>query len=255
MLRLLPDQLVGGLFHGECWLSRKGVEHGCTPTAGADTPDALLAALSTLLDQHGSALRKCSRVSLVVSDSLAALSPLEWHAQLSSPEEIHAYARACFLKRGEEIDSGWIMQAAFRHHGQMGLAYALPRGWVEALVALLGARGLVLDRVLPLSAQAYWKRRRAAGASEELLLLREMNRSAALLYGANGLLALDAEAGAGSGHLASKRLLGRIAAYHPEIKLVQEWSEHGAQTRGSATFITESLADAAVESVHRAAWS
>jgi hypothetical protein len=246
---------MGGLFHGHCWLSRKDIEHGCAPLAGNDAPAALLAALSTLLDQHGTTLRKRTKVSLVVSDSLAALLPLAWHAELNTPDEIHAYAKACFLKRGEEINDAWIMHAAFRHYGEAGLAYALPRAWVQALVALLAARGLVLDRVLPITAQAYWKVRRRALAGQEIVLLREANRTSTMVFDATGLLGIDAETGAGMMEASGRRLVGRLAAYHPEIKVVQEWSEEGVATRRQAAFVTELFAEAGVEQVHRSAWN
>lgn len=255
MSLLWPDQIAGGLFHGQCWLARKGVEKSIVPLTRDDAPDALLAALSTLLDEHGASVRKGTRVSLVVSDSLAALMPLTWHANLRTQQEIDAYARACFQKRGEEIDAAWIMQAAFRRYGEMGLAYALPRVWGEALVMQLTARGLVLDRVLPLTAQAFWKAKCHVVNGHEVLLLREANRTGAIVFGANGLLEIDAETGAGQPQVSERRLLGRIAAYYPQVNLVQEWSEQGAEKRSEATFITDMFAQAVVKAVDRHAWS
>jgi hypothetical protein len=252
---LWPDQIAGGLFHGQCWLTRKGVEKSVVPLVQDDAPAALLATLSTLLDEHGTSLRKRTRVSLVVSDSLAALMPLTWHANLRTQDEIHAYARACFQKRGEEIDAQWVMQAAFRRYGEAGLAYALPRAWVEALVALLAARGLVLDRVLPITAQAFWKARLHVLSGQEVLLLREATRTGAMVFDANGLLGIDAEAGAGQPQLSERRLLGRIAAFYPQVWVVQEWSEQGAEKRSQATFITDMLPDTGVTAVYRSAWS
>lgn len=255
MSLLWPDRLVGGLFPSQCWLARNGTEHSGVPDAADDAPAAMLAALDSLLDEHGSAVRKRSRVSLVVSDSLATLTPLAWQDQLRTPDEIEAYANACFQKRGDEIGEAWVMRAAFRRHGAAGLAYALPRPWLEALVARLAARGLVLDRVLPLTAQAYWKAARRAPAGQELLLLREGQRTGALVYGAGGLLEIDAQAGAGDTQASARRLLGRISAFYPDIKVVQTWSEQADASSAASSLIADTLAGAAVVAISRNDWS
>lgn len=255
MSLLWPDRLIGGLFPGHCWVARNGKEYSRTPLLGGDAPAAMLAALDGLLDEHGSAVRKRSRVSLVVSDSLAALTPLPWHDQLRTDDEIDAYAKVCFQKRGEDIDDNWVMHAAFRRHGAAGLAYALPRSWVEALAARLAARGLLLDRVLPLTAQAYWNMARRGPAGQELLLLRESHRTGVLIYGPVGLEAIDAEAGAGDAQTSARRLLGRVAAYHPNIKIVQVWSESAAAANTESPQVAEILAGAGVMPVPRDEWS
>jgi len=252
---LWPERITGGLFHGQCWITHKGVEHGCAPAVTSDTGATLLNALSALLDARGNALRQRTRVSLVVSDSVAALLPLAWQEQLGTQDEVHSYAKVCFQKRGEDIGADWVMQAVFRHHRETGLAYALPRAWLEELVALLTTRGLVLDRVLPLTAQAYWRAERRAASGNEVLLLREAYRTGALIYGAQGLLAIDAEAGAGQEQVSGRRLLGRIAAFHPQVSNVQDWSEREAASRLTPSFITEMFADASVEAMQRNAWS
>lgn len=252
MSHLWPDKVVGGLFPGQCWLKRPGADEArAFAQPGAGAPEAMLVALGAMLDGQGDKLRKGSKVSLMVSDSLGALVALPWHEQLTSPDEIQGYAVACFEKQGIDIGTRWAMHAEFRAHGSMGLAYALPKAWLGSLAALLEARGLQLDRVLPVSAMAYWKV--AASVKQELVLLRESQRVSVLVYDGAGLQGLDVEPVTGSADEAVRRLLRRIAAYHPHVGNVLDWSaEEGGKAPAS---IADCLPDAVTVPVNRSAWS
>lgn len=254
MSHLWPEKVVGGLFPGQCWLKLAGAQEAhALAQPGIDAPQAILAALGAMLDGQGDKVRKGAKVSLMVSDSLGALVALPWHEQLTSPDEVHGYAVACFEKQGIAIGERWAMHAQFRSYGGMGLAYALPTAWLASLVSLLEARGMQLDRVLPVTAMAYWKVAGNAKAGQELVLLREPCRTSALVYDRAGLLAMDVEPNTGVGDVALLRLLRRVAAYYPHVTSMLDWSaEAGAKPPGC---IAECLPSAAVVSVDRSAWS
>jgi hypothetical protein len=248
---LWPDKVVCGLFPGQCWLKRAGVE---VALAGGESPDAMLAALGALLDGQAGKLRKGTKISLMVSDSLGALVALPWHDQLTSPDEVNGYAVACFEKQGIDIGDGWVMHAQFRAPGSMGLAYALPRVWLVSLVALLNARGLQLERVLPVSALAYWRVAKMVGDGQELVLLREAQRTSVLVYDRTGLLGLDVEPVTGNVEESGRRLLRRVAAYYPQMASVLDWSaatEEGMQP----AYIAACFPDVANVAVGRDDWS
>ena len=224
MLRLWPEKLVVGLFSGHCWLQRGGAKPVCavSPDCGA-SPEALLAMLGTLLEQHETKSSRPTTVSLIISDNLGALVALPWQQQLSGTDEVRAYAGACFEQVGIDIGDTWAMHARFRHHGGMGLAHAVPRAWLAQLHALLAAHGCQLGWVLPVSAMAYWHHKRASKAGIELLLLREARRNSILVYDKSGLLALDAEVVTIDPAESAQRLLRRISAYYPDAKTLWDW--------------------------------
>ncbi len=254
MSLLWPDKVVGGLFPGQCWLKCHGAAE-VRAVAGLDAPGAMMAELAGMLDAQAATIRKGSTVSLMVSDSLGALVALPWHEQLTSPDEVEGYAIACFEKQGITIGGRWVMHAEFRSHGSMGLAYALPKEWINELVAMLDARGLKLDRVLPVTALAYWKVAKVAGAGQAVVLLREPQRISALVYDGAGLQGLDVEPITGNADASGRRLLHKVAAYFPQVASVLDWSAFGEEGAKPPAFIAACLPDAALATVNRSAWS
>lgn len=253
MSHLWPDKLVGGLFPGQCWLKRASAEEVHAPCDV--TPEAMLAALGAMLDGMGGKVRKGTKVALTVSDSIGALVALPWHEQLTSPDEVQGYAIACFEKQGIAIGARWAMHAEFRSHGSMGLAYALPKDWLGNLVTLLEARGLQLERVLPVSAMAYWQVPLDVKQGQKLVLLREPQRISVLVYDRTGLQGMDVESITGSVLEAGRRLLRRASAYYPQVAGVVDWSATLEEGGKPPAFVTECLPDAAIVPVKRFAWS
>lgn len=255
MSLLLPEKLFAGLFPGQCWLTRAGgVDKQAIVIDGANTAADLVAVLDEMLSAEGPTLRKGAKVSLMVSDSFAALAALPWHEKLTAPQEIKAYAHACFEKQSLPISDGWAMHAEFRAPGSMGLAYALPASLVATLIATLAKRGLRLDRVLPATAQTYWRIPPCQGAGQQLVLLRERDRIGAMVFDRYGLQGLDVEAVTGDDAAATNRLLMRVAAYFPSIGKVISWSATG-QGDDNGNSITPSLPDAALVIAKRNVWS
>ena len=254
MSLLWPEKVVGGLFPGQCWLMCPGIAE-TRPLSGPDAPASMLAALAGMLDAQGAQLRKGSKVSLMITDSIGALVALPWHEQLTSPDEVDGYAIACFEKQGITIDDRWVMHAQFRSYGSMGLAYSLPRDWLNELVALLEARGLKLARVLPMSALAYWEVAKPGAQGTAVVLLREPHRISALVYDRAGLQGLDVESIAANAQVSGRRLLQRVTAYFPQVASVLDWSATVEEGAKPPAFIAACLPNAAVTAVNRNAWS
>ncbi len=254
MSLLSPEKVFVGLFPGECWIKCPGAAEIRT-VPGPDALTSLLAELAGMLDAQAAQLRKGTKVSLMVSDSIGALVALPWHEQLTSPDEVEGYAIACFEKQGISIGSRWVMHAEFRSYGSMGLAYALPSEWINELVSLLDARGLKLDRVLPVSALAYWKVAKVARVGQAVVLLREPQRVTALAYDRAGLQGLDVEVITGSAETSGRRLLNRVAGYFPQVHSVLDWSANVEAGAKPPAFIAECFPDAGVAAVNRSAWS
>lgn len=256
MLRLWPETIYVGLFPGQCWLQDGRIQaEPSLPLAQSSDPLSLLRALETMLDDKASVLRKGSRLAISVSDSVAAATSLPWQEELLSPKELHAYAQACFEKQDVTIDEKWVMRAEFRQHRSTGLAYALPQAWLTALVELVGARGLQLSRVLPVSAAAYCAQTFTQKEGRTLVLLREARRIGALVYGENGFLGCDVEPITTSNEISGVRLLRRISACYDDIRSVHVWSAELTEQIQPADYILTCLEQVEVHNVCRGAWS
>ncbi|MBA5689972.1 hypothetical protein [Rugamonas apoptosis] len=229
MLRLWPETIVAGLFPGACWLQH-GRHRVDFPADGRSWTgaDDLLRALDAMLGDFAKSAGKHARLRILVSDSVAALAALPWQEQLSSTAELNAYALACFEHQGQPLDEGWIMQATFRRFRGAGLAYALPRPWMEQLLEIAALRSVRLDGILPMSAAAYWRRRRADPRVPTVLLLLEMQRITALIYDRGQLLTNDVQPVTGDAKSSMARLLRRVSASHDVIGRAEWWSARSA---------------------------
>jgi hypothetical protein len=211
------------LFPRCCWLQR--------PRAGQEitrTPEVFDAALSlTLLEEM---LVECddrppkgAYVDIAVSDNVGVAIALPWHAALTSTEELQAYAAVCFEQGGMEGGQEWVVRGDYRRHGGAGMAYALPRGWMTAVLDLLQSRGLKLGSVLPVSGLAYW-RYTPRRSKRSLIVLQESFRTTALIFDGGTFCGLDVEPDAGDADRAGKRLMSRIQSRTAAIDTVWYWT-------------------------------
>lgn len=230
MSPLWPETIYVGLFPGHCWLQRGKAAPQEFPSPLGSDPTALLQALETMLSEQAKPLRKGSRLQITVSDSIASIATMPWQEALRRPVEIDSYASICFEKLGMTVGADWVMRAEFRHFGGVGLAYALPRDWLEALIALVQSKGLGLRSVQPLSAAAYCKQRFKNKTGSTLLLMQEVNRSSAMVYGKDGLLGYDVEPIARSINETQRRLLRRVGSGFSDIARVVCWSTDVSET-------------------------
>jgi hypothetical protein len=217
---LWPETVAISLFTGIAWICRKGAIAAPMLSDGAD---ALLDQLRRLLDAQEPPLRRGSRIALTVSDTVANIVALHWQPQLQRASEVDAYARACFELAGIALDDGWTMHAEFRDRDAMGLAYALPNAWLDALLAELARRQLVLTNVLPLSAALYFGSRPRKGGWPAVLIAHEQGRKIACVYGTAGLIGYDVEAIIGSAEHSAQRLAGLLAARFGDTPRQAAW--------------------------------
>lgn len=219
------ETVRGGLFPGHCWLQgrRAAIAQSLRlpPSVG---PAGLLRAMETMLDERTDVLRKASRLTLTTSDSVAAITMLPWQDALHRQAELENYARVCFEKKGIVVDRNWVLRVAFQRYRAAGIAYALPRDWLLELAQLISARGLRLQTVLPVTAAAYFGIRSRGDDGVTLRLLREENRTSALVYSGANLVGRDVEPVTVSGTESGVRLMRRVSACHSNIARVVEWS-------------------------------
>jgi hypothetical protein len=254
---LWPETIHAGLFPGHCWLQRGRQETGPLQPLASVEPADLLHTLEAMLDEQSPLLRKGSRLVLTVSDSIAAIATLPWQAELQRPAEIESYAQVCFEKLGVTIGDNWVMQTEFRFYGGIGLAYALPREWMERLMEVIRARGHHLTAVLPISAVAYCNGHLGDRNGPTLLLLQEANRFSAMIYGKAGLLDYDVEPSTSSAEQARLRLLSRVASSYDNIVRIAYWSAETPDPESPelpANFVPAYLSKAELVRLKRDAW-
>lgn len=249
MLRLWPETLYAGLFSGAAWLSGSGRMIQQRSPAGGDDLLAELEAMLQLLPP----LTGPRRLHLQISDSLAVVAMLPWQEQLRDQAELVAYAQACFDRNGLEIGDDWVTYPGYRHFGCNGMAYAVPRIWLEQLLAICERQRIRLESVLPISGAAYWRAPRTAPAKGSLVLLSEPQRVSALAYQAGGLAATDVQPVTGDAEMAGRRLLSRLRARYAGFTEVSHWSP-AAVDLTAPPFISEQFAAATIVQLAREVW-
>lgn len=252
MLRLWPETLHGGLFAGAAWLSTKGGRDMPERSPASVQADHLLAELEAMLAALPPASGRRRVLHLKVSDSLAKIAVLPWQQQLQAQAELQAYAQACFERNGMALDATSVMQVGFRHFGRSGLAYALPRAWLGAVVALCQQHQIQLQSVLPVSAAAYWRLPPTAMRLPGVVLLVEAQRVTALAHRADELSLIDVQPVTGDAVAASERLLRRLLAHQPSCSTVRYWS--ASASAAAPAVIREQLPEAEVLLLKREAW-
>jgi hypothetical protein len=252
---LWPETIYIGLFPGHCWLQRNSMktEYVYEPQLSSD-PRSLLQTLAMMLDEHAHTLRKGSRISIIVSDSIGRISTLDWQEQLRSPEELSAYAQVCFENQGVEIESHWVMRTEFTRHKAMGIAYALPHDWLDELIEIISACGLRLARVLPISAAAYCKEYGTSKTAQNIVLIRERYRISALIYRGLGLVSYDVEPITKASEVSCLRLIRRLSSAHQEIDAISVWSVEGHDQSQFTDIIANCLPEATLHSYDLNVW-
>lgn len=212
------------------------------------------AAFDAMLAQLAEKVASGGRVTLTVSDSVAAIVSLPWQGELKRPAEIDAYAQACFERVGQHLNDRWAMRSYFRHYRAMGLAYAFPVAWLDALIDIVRSRGMHLESVLPVSAAAFGRHRRPAAQGAGVVILREANRTSALVYGEAGLADYASEPATHNRPDSTTRLLRRLGAAH-EISSIADWAPHSSDREDWAELVRGCLPKAAYIRLGRDVWS
>lgn len=229
MLRLWRRPLRAGLFPGALWVRRGRAQVALPPAAGESDSD-LLASLDALAARclHDGGIG--AGVDLLVSDSIARNVVLPWQEAPLTPAQEHAYAQACLERSGVDLDIGWTLHSGFRHFGQVGLAMALPTAWLDDARGRFAAQGLLLRRVTPVTAAAYWAAPAGIGRAPGLLLLAEPGRITAVHRHGGRFAGLDVEPAGTDWALALRRLLNRMRALDRPAAVkpaaIQLWQAH-----------------------------
>jgi len=256
VLRLLPETMSGGLFPDRCWLGSTTLsgEVQCSPLGrdAATMQGVLQNMLASLPAPEG---RRRLRLRLLVSDALAAVCMLPWQEQLERPAELRAYARACFERYGLTVDDKWAMFCGFRQFRHGGIAYALPRAWLELVEASCVAHQVRLQTVLPVSAAAYWQTPPCSRMRPQWLILSEGQRLTGFIYQNGGLAHIDVQPVTGDETVAGVRLLQRMAARYPVAAQLRYWSPSAPPAAPPPSYLEEQLPDADVVHITRDAWS
>lgn len=254
MLRLWHKPMLIGLFPGECWLRHGDArELVRVATDGNDWP-AVTAGIGKLLAAPELSGHRPSHVDVVISDSLASICVMPWQTNLHKQSELNVYAQLCFEQAGQACDDQQAVYAEFRDYGRPGLAYALPAARAAALQAALGEHGLRLRSLLPLSAAAYFRRRKAARVGRHMLMMIEASRVTSLVQDARGTLAFDVEAVTTSIDLATKRQLKRLNATLGAVASVQVLIPSRVPEHALQTVISAELPEARQQFVAAGAW-
>lgn len=212
MSRLWPDALEAGLFPGDCWLARGKRKREVLAAVTDSMPSsALLDGFGQCLTQAEGKWKGRAQLSIVVSDSIAAIAPLPWQDGLNSAAEWQGYARLCFERLGYDIGTDWAMHVEYPRYGAAGLAYALPRPWMRSLLAKAEEKRMRVRRVLPVSAQAFCGIE-TARSGLTIVLLFEATQHGALVLENGVLLAREVEPHTQSVVTTCRRLLARILA-------------------------------------------
>jgi hypothetical protein len=204
--------LEAGLFPGHCWIAKGKRKREVLAAVPAMPASALLAGFEQCLAQAEGKWRGRPQLSLIVSDSIAAIAPLPWQDGLTSEAEWQGYAQLCFEKLGHDVGADWAMHVEYPRHGGTGLAYALPRPWMQSLLAKTEEKRVRLTRVLPVSAQAFCGGVEPAGSGLTIVLMFEATQHGALVFENGVLQAREVEPYVQSAATTCRRLLARILA-------------------------------------------
>lgn len=251
MSLLSPERLDAALFPGALRLQLSRRRQVAMERSG----EPLLASLSALLQEAGERELKGKAVSLVTSDNLGVFAVLPWQESLRSQDELSVYATACFERQGIALDERWVLHAEFKEFGRAGLAFALPRDWIEELVSLLTMHGLQLHRVLPVTAACFWRSDRLPREGHAIMLLRESERVSVLVYDPGGLRGIDVEVVTSLEEEAISRLLRRTASFYDEVRSVRCWSCMADPEALVPASVADCFPDAAVTTVSHDAWA
>jgi hypothetical protein len=253
---LWPETIYAGLFPGRCWLRRGGTDLAMPDGFEAGgTPEQLLRTLDAMLSQHAQAIRKGARLHVLVSDSVSVLVTMPWQEELTSQDELTAYAHACFEQQGLDLDAQWTVQTGFRRHRASGIAFGVRSEWLRALADLIAGHGHRLVTALPVSAAAYWRHSVAPGSGAQIVVLREAQRITALVWTSGQLQGVDVEPVVGVLESAGTRLMRRVCAAHPAVSGAACWIAEREPSSAVPAFIAACLHDGANSAIARDQWA
>ncbi|MET3109175.1 hypothetical protein AAKU67_004102 [Oxalobacteraceae bacterium GrIS 2.11] len=194
------------------WLG-KSTAAWAVPSGSMSTPDALATSLDQLLSSRPKTSKKWlpapGGIAVILPDSVARFELLQWTASLMIPDELRQFAIERFEMVNQSVREGWAVHAEWTRKDANTLAYAVPHGVLDALHGIVQKHGLVLDRVLPLSALAHYGQLGLMNHNE-LRIMQGGSSTCALLYANGKLVNYLMETVRGSASDSLKRLISRL---------------------------------------------
>lgn len=252
MLHLWPRSLHIGLFPGHIWVQNKriSIEHPFSYDP-LKIEQQILEVLAELLHAHKDQIDPKSRVTFSVSDRFAAIALLPWRVELFRTEEVNNFAQICFEKQHQVIDADWLMHAEFSRYGSNGLAYAFRQTWLNQLHELCSQNQLILQKIHPMTAVAYFANKQKIKSGKQLIVLSEASRASSLLFDGRQCIALDVEPISQVPESSIVRLVKRACALHENIRQMTSWSVSTDSEKRSWPLIGEEFPDMTIQNVNR----
>lgn len=228
MSLLSPKKIHIGLCCGKCWLTvgKLHVERVTEIDSNVDSNSLqqfFVQALTSMLEEVKSKIKKGNTVYITVSDRIGLSSTLPWQDTAMSTAELESFAAFWLAKFGMKIDESHLLFADYPRYQSIGIAYALPKVFVEALVSVVENISLKLVRVIPVSAAVFFSTHFKNIYPSSVTICEESHCLSGWISDHEGKFYCEIEPVTGSQDQALKRLLSRIGARHTEIKTLAYW--------------------------------
>ena len=210
----------------QSWLGRSMAHWSLDKPVPVAGPTNLSATLDQLLSARPHHSKKSigspCHVSLVLPDDVARFEVLPWVESLMNADEIRQFAIERFEMMNQPVREGWVVQADWKTSNANTLAYALPHPLLDGFNEIIAKHGMVLNRVIPISALAHYGRLNLMRRNE-LRVMHSGANTSALLYLNGKLSAHLMEVVRGSTDDSIRRLLVRLqmSVLTQEIQLHQ----------------------------------
>ncbi|MFJ3487504.1 hypothetical protein ACIPL1_29390 [Pseudomonas sp. NPDC090202] len=158
---------------GKTWLGSAGFI--------ADRQGAATLALDTLQRLLGEHIKGRARLSVLLSSHYSRFGLIPWSEHIATPEELRAYAAACFDETYGKSAEEWTLSLSPEDAGNPRIAVGLPQALLARLRAMVKELGLSLVSVQPYLMTAFNRFQRSLGDKDFLFVVAEPGRSTLLL--------------------------------------------------------------------------
>jgi hypothetical protein len=225
---LSPKKIHVGLCCGKCWLQVGELQVERTTEIDITVDPAALQhffvqALSSMLAEVKSKIKPRSSVSITVSDRLAMISTLPWQETAMSQSELESFAIFWLAKFGMKVDESQLLFANYPRYQAVGLAYALPKVFVETLASMVDSVQLKLERVIPLSAEVFFSTYFKKVRSSTIVVCEETHSLSAWIFDQDEKIHYEIEPITATQDQAIKRLSSRISLRYTELENLDFW--------------------------------
>ncbi len=228
MSLLSPKKIHVGLCCGKCWLKvgELQVERATEIDVNVDLKalqDFFVQALNSMLAEVKGKIKPRSSVSITVSDRLAMISTLPWQDIAMSRSELESFAVFWLAKFGMKVDESQLLFADYPRYQAVGMAYALPKAFIETLASTMDSAQLKLERVIPISAEVFFSNYFKKMRSSTIVVCEETHSLSAWIFDQDGKVHYEIEPVTATQDQAIKRLSSRISLRYTELENLDFW--------------------------------